>query len=203
MPPTHVPEHVDHDEPWGPVLTVPNAISLARLLCVPVFVWLLFGVEDRFAAALLLAVLGTTDWIDGYIARRFDQGSRLGVLLDPTADRIMLLVAVTCIAIDGSVPWWFAGLTLAREGLVAIAALLLGALGVRNFEVSWWGKTGTFLLMMSYPLFLVSHADVSWADEARVLAWICGIPGLAYAIASAVAYIPVSLEAVRARRQIR
>lgn len=202
MPPTSA-QLVEEEFPWGPVLTVPNVISLVRLLCVPVFVWLLFGLEDRLAAAALLAVLGATDWVDGYIARRFDQGSRLGALLDPTADRVMLLVAVTCIAIDGSVPLWFAVLTLVREGLVAIAALFLGAMGVRSFEVSWFGKTGTFLLMFSYPLFLASHADVFWADQARVLAWLCGIPGLGYAIVSAVGYVPVSIEAVRARRQIR
>ena len=202
MPPTDVPTLVD-DEQWGPILTIPNAISLGRLLCVPVFVWLLFGVEDRFAAALLLAVLGATDWVDGYIARRFGQTSRLGKLLDPTADRVMLLVAVTGIAIDGSVPLWFAALTLLREGLVAIAAIFLGAMGVRTFEVSWFGKTGTFLLMISYPLFLVSNADISWASEARALAWICGIPGLGYAIVSAAGYVPASIDAVRARRQIR
>lgn len=190
------------DEPWGPVLTIPNVISFVRLLCVPLFVWLLFGLEDRLAAAILLAVLGATDWVDGYIARRYDQVSRLGTLLDPTADRIMLLVAVTCIAIDGSVPWWFAGLTLLREGLVALAALFLASMGVRDFEVSWWGKTGTFLLMMSYPLFLAGNADVAWADGARVLAWVCGIPGLGYAILSAVAYVGPSIEAVRARRRI-
>lgn len=187
---------------WGPVLTVPNAISFGRLLCVPLFVWLLFGVDDRLAAAILLAVLGATDWIDGYIARRFDQGSELGKLLDPTADRVMLIVAVIAIAADGSVPLWFAGLTLARELLVAAAALLLGALGVRHFEVSWWGKTGTFLLMVSYPFFLASHADIWWADTARVLAWLCGIPGLVYSLVSAAGYIAPSLEAVRARRRI-
>jgi len=202
--PSPDPAHLLEDEyPWGPVLTVPNAISLVRLLCVPVFVWLLFGLEDRLAAAILLAVLGATDWVDGYIARRFHQGTRLGQLLDPTADRIMLLVAVTCIAIDGAVPWWFAGITLVREGLVAMAALLLGAMGVRTFEVSWFGKTGTFLLMFSYPLFLAGHADIFWADQARILAWLCGIPGIAYALVSAVAYIPASVDAVRARRQIR
>ena len=76
------------------VLTVPNLISVLRLLCIPLFVWILFGVESRSAAAILLAGLGATDWIDGWIARRFDQTSELGKILDPTADRLLLIVAI-------------------------------------------------------------------------------------------------------------
>ena len=89
---------------------MPNLISVGRLACIPVFLWLLFSVQDRWAAALLLGALGATDWIDGYIARRFDQVSELGKILDPTADRLMLLVGIFAIWIDGSVPTWVAWL---------------------------------------------------------------------------------------------
>ncbi|HBL08339.1 MAG TPA: hypothetical protein DDZ64_04475, partial [Acidimicrobiaceae bacterium] len=93
---------------WSGVLTVPNLISLGRLACIPWFVWILFEAGNRTDAALLLGALGATDWIDGWVARRFDQVSDVGRVLDPTADRLLLLVALVAMLIDGSVPPWFA-----------------------------------------------------------------------------------------------
>src|SRR5690606_16206416 len=84
-------------EPDRRIVTIPNAISAARLLCVPLFLWLLWGAEERVGAAWLLAVLGASDWVDGYIARRFDQGSELGKVLDPTADRALLLAGAVAL----------------------------------------------------------------------------------------------------------
>src|SRR5262245_17034479 len=83
--------------------TVPNLISVVRLLCIPLFCWLLFDDQDT-AAFVVLAVLGATDWVDGWIARRFDQGSTIGKILDPTADRLLLIVAALALIIDGVVP---------------------------------------------------------------------------------------------------
>lgn len=178
------------------VLTIPNVISIVRLLCVPVFLWLLFGRDDEFGAALLLAVLGATDWVDGYIARHFGQVSELGKLLDPIADRILLLTAIVAIVVSGAVPLWVAVLAIARESAVALAAIGLGILGARRIDVTWYGKAGTFGLMFAFPLFLVSHADVGWADTARLLAWICVIPGLVLAWYSAALYVPIARRAL-------
>ena len=136
--------------------------------------WLLFAADDRVAAAFLAAALGATDWIDGWIARRFDQVSELGKILDPAADRLMMVTVVVSMWIDGSAPGWFAALTLIREVLVSVAALVLGAMGVKRIDVTWWGKTGTFFLMFAYPLLLVGAADVGGADLWRALGWICG-----------------------------
>lgn len=180
---------------WRPY-TIPNAISVIRLLCIPWFVWLLFAQDDRFGAAILLAVLGATDWTDGWFARRFDQVSELGKLLDPTADRLMMLTAVASTWIDGSVPVWFAALTLVRELLVSVAALGLGALGVSRFDVTWWGKTGTFFLMFAYPLLLGGASDVGGADVLRILGWICGVPGLAISWFAAWGYVPIARHAL-------
>ncbi|NNE73787.1 MAG: CDP-alcohol phosphatidyltransferase family protein [Acidimicrobiales bacterium] len=185
---------------WGPFLTAPNIITLVRLACVPLFVWLLFGQDDRHGAAWLLAGLGATDWVDGYVARRFNQVSEFGKILDPTADRIMLLVGVLAIAIDGSVPWWFAIATLVREVLVAGTVILLAVLGARRFDVTWWGKCGAFGMMFAYPFFLAANADLNWSSIAEVLAWLCGIPGLIAGYYAVGEYIPKCRDALAEAR---
>jgi len=187
---------------WRP-FTVPNAVTLVRLALIPVFVWLLFSRDDRLGAAILLAGLGATDWVDGWFARKFDQVSELGKLLDPTADRLMMLTAVVSTWIDGSVPAWFAALTLLREGLVSIAALSLGALGVERFDVTWWGKTGTFFLMFAYPLLLAGASDIGGADVFTILGWLCGIPGLVISWYAAAEYVPISRQALSDARSRR
>ena len=179
------------------ILTIPNALSVVRLLCIPLFLWLLFGPEDRSSAAYLLAVLGATDWVDGYIARHFHQVSTLGKVLDPTADRLLLAVGVIGIAIDGSVPLWIAVLTIGRETLVGGATLVLAAMGARRIDVTWFGKAGTFGLLCAYPLFLGSHAeDLGWEDLAGVLAWVCVIPGLIFSYVAAAGYVPLARRAL-------
>ena len=182
------------------VLTVPNVISVVRLACIPLFLWLLFGQDDRAAAAYLLAVLGATDWVDGYIARHFNQVSTLGKILDPTADRLLLAVGVIAIMIDGSVPPVVGWLTIVREVAVAIVALALAALGARRIDVTWFGKAGTFGMMVAYPLFLVSNSDVTWADTAEVMAWVAVVPGLVFSYISAAGYVPLGLRALREGR---
>jgi cardiolipin synthase len=185
------------------ILTLPNVITLVRLACLPVFLWLLFGVEDRAAAAWLLAALGATDWVDGYLARHLGQVSELGKVLDPVADRLLFFVGAGGILIDGSVPTWFAVIVLLREALVGGATLLLAAMGARRIDVTWYGKAGTFGLMIAFPLFLGSHSDISWADTAGVLAWIAGIPGLVLSLYSAVLYVPIARRALAEGRATR
>jgi cardiolipin synthase len=183
-------------------LTLPNAITLARLACLPVFLWLLFGQEDRAAAAWLLAALGVTDWVDGYLARHLGQVSELGKVLDPVADRLLFFVGAGGILVDGSVPTWFAVVVLAREALVGGATLVLAALGARRIDVTWFGKAGTFGLMVAFPLFLASHSDLSWADAAGALAWVAGIPALAFSLYAAVLYVPIARRALSEGRTV-
>lgn len=178
-------------------LTVPNVISLTRLALLPVFVWLLFGQEDRVAAAVLLGVIGSTDFVDGWIARRFDQVSELGKVLDPVADRLLFFVGLGAILIDGSIPVWFAVAVLAREAAVTVGTLALAGLGARRVEVTWFGKAGSFLLMFAVPFFLASHGELRWADEVEVLAWLTGLPGLLLSWYSAALYVPLGLRALR------
>jgi cardiolipin synthase len=179
------------------ILTIPNVISVVRLGCIPLFLWLLFGADDRSSAAYLLAALGATDWVDGYVARHFNQVSTLGKVLDPLADRLLLAVGVFAILIDGSVPVWIAVLTIVRETLVGGTTIVLAALGARRIDVTWWGKAGTFGLLCAYPLFLGSHADdLGWQDLAGVLAWVCVIPGLIFSYIAAAGYVPLARRAL-------
>lgn len=181
------------------ILTIPNIITVVRLSLLPVFLWLLFSRDDRASAGWLLAALGSTDFFDGYIARRFNQVSNIGKILDPVADRLLFFVGVGGIVVDGSVPIWFAGAVLVREALVAGATVTLAAMGVRRIDVTWFGKAYTLLLMISFPLFLASHSTVGWREAGGTAAWIFGIPGLLLAWYSAALYVPLARQALADR----
>jgi cardiolipin synthase len=157
---------VDEEAELARVLTAPNLITLVRLLCIPLFLWVLFGLHRQTDAAVLLAVLGSTDWIDGFVARRYHQVSTLGKVLDPAADRVLVATAVIAVIVHGAVPLWFGVATLAREALVSVMVLLLAALGAARINVLWIGKAGTFALMFSYPAFLLSYGTAPWTITA-------------------------------------
>lgn len=173
------------------MLTWPNLFTFIRLLCIPVFLWLLFGPENRGAAAWLLGALGATDWVDGWIARRFDMASEFGRLFDPMVDRFMFFVAIPAIIVDGSIPLWIALLALGREVLVAIVAVMAVVAGAGTLAVTWEGKTAAFALMFAVPMFLGANSTLSYAGVLNWLAWIFVIPGLAYGYYSLIfQYIP-------------
>jgi len=179
------------------IWSIPNAFTLLRLLLLPVFLWVLFGLENRAAAAWMLGALGATDWVDGYLARRLGQVSEFGKVFDPTVDRLLFLVATTAIIIDGSIPVWFALAVLAREVLVglmmAIATLVYK---MPRIDVTYWGKLATFLLMFAVPGFLMGNSDMPGAAGFQVAAWILGIPGLILSYWTGIAYIPQVRDAV-------
>lgn len=181
--------------------TIPNVVTLVRLLCLPVFLVLLFTFENRIAAAFTLGALGATDWVDGYLARRLGQVSEFGKKFDPTVDRLLFIVGLTAILIDGSMPVWFGLAILIRElvvgGTVAIATL---AFDMQRFDVTFWGKTATFLLMFAVPGFLLGASDIAGADVFQWVSWILGVPGLVLSYATAVTYVPRIRDGVRAAR---
>jgi cardiolipin synthase len=182
------------------ILTVPNFVTLVRLMGIGVFVWLLFGARHQTAAAILLAVLGATDWVDGFVARRYHQVSNLGKILDPLADRVLVGTAVISIIVYGAVPVWFGVATVTREGVVSLAVLVLASLGSERVDVLFIGKAGTFGLMFAYPTFLLGHGTAGWQEPIRVIGWLTGIPALALAWIAAAAYIPVGYRALKAGR---
>ena len=183
------------------IFTVPNFISVLRLLCIPLFVWILLGVENRSAAAILLAILGATDWVDGWIARRFILTSELGKILDPTADRLLLIVSIPSLIIDGSIPLWFALLALVRELLVGGATVSLALIGARRIDVLWWGKTGTFAMLFAVPSFLAGESSISISEFFAVFAYVTGVPGLLISWFAAFMYIPLASEALKEIRE--
>lgn len=175
---------------------MPNVVTAVRLVCVPVFVWLLFGAHRQTAAAALLAGLGATDWVDGWVARRWHQVSTLGKILDPVADRVLVATGVISVIVVGAVPLWFGLATVAREVVVSAAVLLLAALGAERIDVLWIGKAGTFGLMFAYPTFLLAHGHAAWQQPVEVVAWITGTVGLALAWVAAASYVPVARRAL-------
>jgi cardiolipin synthase len=186
------------------IWTIPNVISVVRLLLVPVFLWLLFKPDAQpVAAGALLAFLGATDWVDGYIARHFDQGSELGKILDPLADRILLLAAIVALLIwDIS---WQVNLVLiialVREIGIAIASVVLGIAGARRIDVVWAGKAGTLALMFALPLFIAgdeASGALSWFCS--FAAWCFAIGGIVLGYYAAMKYIPAAREALREGR---
>jgi cardiolipin synthase len=179
------------------IVTIPNVISLVRLACAPVFVWLL-AEDDLLAAAALLAVLGASDWVDGWIARRFDQGSNLGKVLDPVADRILLLLAAVALVVQGSVPLVVGILVLVREAAISVAVLALAAAGARRIDVQWVGKAGTLALMFAFPLYLWADAISGTAsDVVLTAAWFMAVCGLVFSYYAALTYVPLARAALR------
>ena len=185
---------------------MPNLISVIRLLCVPLFLWLVWGADEEIAAGLLAAGLGATDWVDGWIARHFDQGSELGKILDPAADRV-LLVAVAIVVLTRGMPTavnvvvW---LMLAREVLIAAATIALAVAGARRIDVVWAGKAGTLALMFSLPMFLGADATTgSWHAFFIVGAWIFAIGGVILGYYAAFKYVPAARDALREGRAPR
>ncbi len=188
------------------VLTIPNFISVARLLCVPVFLWMLWEPHPaRRGAAFLLAALGATDWVDGWIARHFNQGSELGKVLDPTADRVLLVAAAVALLTQGlpigvDVILW---VILAREVLVAIATIALALAGARRIDVVWAGKAGTLALMMALPMFLIADAAHSVRTVFDFLGWGFAIGGIVLGYFAAAKYVPAARAALREGRSAR
>jgi len=189
-------------DPEARIVTLPNAITLVRLVCIPVFVWLLAD-DQPLAAAGLLAVLGASDWVDGWVARRFDQGSDLGKVMDPVADRLLLLTAAVALIIDGAVPVVVGVLVLAREVAISIAVLALAMAGARRIDVQWVGKAGTLALMFAFPLFLWADNIVRGHDLVLVTAWGFAIGGLLLSYYAALTYVPLARRALREGRDAR
>jgi len=182
---------VVHDK----VLTVANAISVVRLLGLPLFVYLLFGTQAYGQAFATLFVVAATDWLDGYVARRFDQVTKLGKLLDPLIDRGLMATVAISLLIAGFLPWIFVVIIVGRDILLAVGGLLF-LRRVPDIAVTKTGKFATACLLIGLPGFLLGHMDWSGDDIFLVLAW-------GFLIVGAVGYWVAGAQYVRAVAALR
>lgn len=154
------------------VLTLPNVLSFVRLLGVPLFLWLLLARQWDVWAVVVLAVGGLTDWLDGYLARAWNQRSRLGQILDPAADRLYILSTLLGLAIREIIPWWMVGLLVARDVMMAVGVLpVLRSRGFVSLPVHFLGKAATFCLLYAFPLVLLGSGEGEWHLLARIVGW--------------------------------
>lgn len=180
------------------VLTVPNLISAARLLLVPVFAVLLVQHRDVWAL-VVLGVSGASDWLDGVVARRWNQMSRLGQLLDPAADRLFILVTIVTLAWRGVVPWWLVVLLVLRDVLLGGVQLVVARAGHRPLPVHLAGKAGTFSLLYAFPLLLLGHWHGPVAAAATVVGWAFALWGVGLYWFSGVLYAGQARRVLAAR----
>jgi cardiolipin synthase len=181
------------------ILTVPNVLSVVRLVLVPVFLYLLLVADATGWAVGVLMFSGASDWADGKIARLFDnQSSRLGALLDPAVDRIYMVIVPVAMAVAGVIPWWVVGVLLGRDLVLAATLPLLRSRGLTALPVTYLGKAATFALMSGLPLILLGQFDGLWARV--VLAWGWGflIWGLAMYLWSGILYLAQVVMVMRA-----
>ena len=174
------------------VVTIPNALSAARLLGVPVFLWLVLGLRsqtgDWWAVALLIAA-AASDWLDGKIARALNQQSRLGQVLDPAADRLYIVATIVALAVRSIIPWWLVILLAVRELMLGVVLLVLRRHNYGALQVSFVGKAATLALMYAFPLLFLGAHTASYSEVARIAGWAFAIWGSALYWCAAVLYV--------------
>ncbi len=167
------------DEPSGLVIwTLPNAVSFLRLLGVPLFLWLVLGPEADVWALLVLMLSGFTDWLDGYLARRLNQTSKVGEILDPVADRLYILAVVVGLAFREIIPWWVAIILPARDAFLWCLVPFLRTRGYSALPVHFLGKAATFNLLYAFPLLFIGDGDGSIETLGKVFGWAFAIWGM-------------------------
>jgi cardiolipin synthase len=182
------------------VWTLPNALSVLRLLGVPLFLWLLLGPEADHWAVVVLMVSGITDWADGKLARWLDQSSRLGALLDPAADRLYIVSTLIALALREIVPPWIVVLLVGREVVLALALLVLRRYGYPPLQVHYLGKAATLLLLYAFPGLMLADGEGWLATLLEPFAWALTIWGTALYVLAGVFYLIQVAGIVRAER---
>ncbi|ANY10427.1 CDP-diacylglycerol--glycerol-3-phosphate 3-phosphatidyltransferase [Pseudonocardia sp. HH130630-07] len=183
--------------PGDRLWTVPNALSMLRLLGVPLFLWLMLGPEADAWAVAVLAIGGFTDWLDGKLARVLDQYSRFGAMLDPAVDRLYILAALVGLAFRDLVPWWAVGALIARDVLLAACVFVMRRRGYGPFEVVYVGKAATFVLLYAFPLLLLGDGTAPAETVVAVVAHAFVIWGVALYLWSGALYLAQFVLALR------
>ncbi|MFY9304608.1 MAG: CDP-alcohol phosphatidyltransferase family protein [Rhodoluna sp.] len=184
----------------GGVFNVPNFLSFLRIALVPVFLW--FLLEEMFVSAItVLAIAGLTDFLDGYLARKLNQTTKLGKLLDPVADRLYIFATLLALSATGYVPWWLAGLVILRDLLMLISLPVLASVGHRTLPVHYLGKASTFALLYAFPLLLMGKIFTEAAFIITPAAWAFALWGVALYWWSGFVYLWQLVLLIREQRQ--
>lgn len=165
-----MPESAAGREPLN-VWTIPNALSVLRLLAVPLFLWLVLGPQEDVAAFVVLVIAGVTDYLDGLVARATGQYSRLGAILDPLADRLTIAATLVGLVLRDFIPWWLVIALILRELMLLAVLPALRARGRVALPVTLVGKAATFCLLWGLPTLLLSTVDGPLGEIALVCGW--------------------------------
>ena len=201
MPPTTGESLTDVRGPADRIVTIPNALSMLRLLGVPLFLWLLLGPQADLVALVVLMLAGLSDYFDGKIARWLGQTSKLGVLLDPAADRLYILATLVAFVARDIIPWWLALLIIGRDLVLVPTLPVLRRHGYGPLQVSYIGKAATFNLLYAFPLLLIAANDWAVSAVARPVAWAFVVWGTALYLFSGGLYLAQVVQLVRADRR--
>jgi cardiolipin synthase len=180
----------------GRVLTVPNILSFLRLALVPVFLLLILGGYDAYAL-LVLVVSSITDFLDGQIARRFDQISRLGQLLDPAADRLFIFAALIGLAARDVIPWWLFVIIVARDAMLLACGIVGANFGYGPLPVHHLGKVATLCLFYALPLLMLAQALPLLAPIASPLGWAFALWGAFLYWWAGIVYLAETVRVIR------
>ena len=161
------------------VITVPKGLSVARLIGVPIFLWLILAPHADGWAFFVLVIAGVTDWLDGALARMLNQQSRVGELLDPAADRLYIAATIVGLALRSIIPWWIVIALVARDVLLLGLVPLLRKHGMLTLPVTMLGKAATFCLLWGFPTLLLSTFDTWWGSVAGAAGWAFSLWGVA------------------------
>ncbi len=186
--------------PSNRIVTVPNLLSFLRLLMLPVFIWLAIGVEADGWAFALLAVSSATDYLDGWIARKYNLITRLGQLLDPIADRLYVVTTIVVLAVRGIVPWWVVVAFVLRDAFMFVVQYWVRRRGMPLLPVHYVGKAATVCLLVGFPTFFLTTGTGWLATAALPVAWAFTLWGLAIYWWSAFLYAEQAHAVVNGRR---
>ena len=188
-------------DPGDRIFTLPNAISVARLAGVPVFLWLVLVPQADWWAVGLLIAAGLSDWLDGKLARAWNQQSRLGQVLDPAADRLYIAAILIGLAVRGIIGWWLVAVLVSRELVLGVALLALRRHGYGPLQVSFVGKAATLCLLYAFPLLFIGDHTGPVATAARVIGWAFVIWGTALYWWAAVLYLAQARQVIADARR--
>jgi len=183
-------------------INIPNALSILRLLGVPIFIYFALVTEEDGLAILVLAIAGATDYLDGKLARAWNQTSAFGALLDPAADRIYIFATLIILYVRDAISLWVLVILIFRDAVLAILTILMKMRGLKLFEVTYLGKAATFNLLYAFPFLLLAQTDGIWGSIAFVAGWSFAIWGIALYISTGISYAREGFSQMRGNRVI-